>query len=669
MPARAEQRADSPDSNTTVSTENKLEGLTYQFMDFLDKEEYRWSELSSFVQAERDWGDRTVSKFIDREIEREKAYQGLVADFVRDSFAREEAAKQAASDILQTADARARTDERVVREVASDFLDAELSRAFSEISVCTDGLACGPNGGLDLFEALCAFKFALGLDVLVVAGHCQGVCPRDDRTVAVRCPDSALQTCVGSDLSTAAAMAGRPLSSTGPKDQQQRSVSTNLDALLSQLGTLKGDGGKVPALANGKEASGRDTGGTIEEDKGARLAPAARERRGRGDFSLRRDRKGLSWSVVAARLVLAELRVEVPVELVCAHRASFFAQTWLAGGDAEAALPLFSFALEHAPPWLLVPIVETEEEEAARQALVDWGDSIWFETHHESLLKFPPAGFYDTFLEEGVYGVGSDGGSLSHFVARRGTGFLTGRWREMSKGDETPRTGTFQLKMSSGGHAFLGERFDPQGRSLGLWHGHRLLVDGPPARPPPIGLVWVVASYVGRARARFALYLSDMSERKEAFSFPRERNGALEAIVADCRDAVSLWRWCPEAWAVLAACHEERGDLVGAIEAYEELLFLQPLGPVNMLKVNDVEALRDRSEDGLVAAAAAEDALKRDPKVALRVAHRSARLRDLWVIAAARDAERSDGSTCDGNWQGVWAKQVNQNRVRSPSMW
>ena len=88
-----------------------------------------------------------------------------------------------------------------------------------------------------------------------------------------------------------------------------------------------------------------------------------------------------------------------------------------------------------------------------------------------------------------------------------------------------------------------------------------------------------------------------------------------------------------------------------------------------MLKVNDVEALRDRSEDGLVAAAAAEDALKRDPKVALRVAHRSARLRDLWVIAAARDAERSDGSTCDGNWQGVWAKQVNQNRVRSPSMW
>jgi len=665
---RAEERDDYSGLNATLASENKLGGLTYQFMDFLDKEEGRWEELTTFVQAEREWGDRYVSKFIDREIEREKTYQRLVSDFLLNSLAREVAAKQAASGMLQTADARARTDERVVREVASDFLDAELSRVFSEISVCTDGLACGPNGGLDLFEAVCAFKFALGLDVLVVAGHCEGVCPREARTVAVRCPNKSLQTCVGSEPKASIGSVSKSLPTVG-----NMQASVELDALISQLGPLE------------LEGSPRRKRQSQEMDPGA----PPRMKRGRGDFSLRTDRDELSWSVVAARLILAELGVEVPIELVCAHRAHYFAQTWLAGGDAKSALPLFSYALDKAPPSLLMPYVETEEEGASRLALEDWGGSIWYETLHASLMSFPPARFYDTYLEEATYGLTGGEGTMSNFVARKGTGFLTGRWRESvpratsalegnqsetgeEKDEETCRSGTFQLKMSSGGHAFLGERFDSQGVSLGLWHGHRLLPEGPPAAPPPIGLLWVASSYVGRARARFALYLAEISGKDEvAAFFPREKSGALDAVQADCKDALSIWRLCPEPWALLAACREEMGDLVGAIEAYEELLFLQPPGPANMQKVAEVEALRSRTEEGTGAAAAAEDALKRDPQVAERVAHRSARLAALWGIAAARDAERSDegiGGTSDSGWRQAWAQQVHRNRLRDISL-
>ena len=61
--------------------------------------------------------------------------------------------------------------------------------------MCTDGLACGPAGGFDLFEACCAYKRALGItDVIVRAGHCESVCPRDG-AVTVRCPDQRNRVC------------------------------------------------------------------------------------------------------------------------------------------------------------------------------------------------------------------------------------------------------------------------------------------------------------------------------------------------------------------------------------------------------------------------------------------------------------------------------------------
>ena len=51
------------------------------------------------------------------------------------------------------------------------------------------GLACGPSGGFDLFEACSAYKHALQIDgVIVRTGHCESVCPRNG-AVTVRWPE------------------------------------------------------------------------------------------------------------------------------------------------------------------------------------------------------------------------------------------------------------------------------------------------------------------------------------------------------------------------------------------------------------------------------------------------------------------------------------------------
>jgi hypothetical protein len=100
---------------------------------------------------------------------------------------------------------------------------------------------------------------------------------------------------------------------------------------------------------------------------------------------------------------------------------------------------------------------------------------------------------------------------------------------------------------------------------------------------------------VGRARASLELYF--LRERTiVGLQPPSSRGGGevhestfardeqqlkkqgdfLASVVTDCQEAVSLWPRGPESLAVLVIAKEEQGDLTGAIEVLEELLFLQP---------------------------------------------------------------------------------------------
>jgi tetratricopeptide (TPR) repeat protein len=194
-------------------------------------------------------------------------------------------------------------------------------------------------------------------------------------------------------------------------------------------------------------------------------------------------------------------------------------------------------------------------------------------------------------------------------------------------------SGRFAVKMNKAGHAFLGQRWDSKGRSLGLWHGHRLLKtselsagDGDQYRwrlgsyacPPPVGVAWLHGAITGRARATLELVLAAEEDEKEddeedeqqqqqeqgregkaaakiTAAAEQRRKKRLAAVVADCELALSVWPRAPEPLALLAACREQLRDLTGAIEAYEELLFLEPPAPRNVEDVEGIEALRERS--------------------------------------------------------------------------
>jgi hypothetical protein len=81
------------------------------------------------------------------------------------------------------------------------------------------------------------------------------------------------------------------------------------------------------------------------------------------------------------------------------------------------------------------------------------------------------------------------------------------------------------------------------------------------------------------------------------------------------------------------------------------------------MDLDDVSALRVRSLDG---AAAAGDALTKDPSLRARVAARQARLADLWALAKARaDAPASDAQALEepaDAWRARWDGQLRSSR-------
>ena len=195
-----------------------LAGLSYQFMSFvgnelalergeerrrerevklgsiarflsseLDREEsLRRSFVDSEVQREREYKE-ALGSFVDGEVQREREYKEALERFVATGLERQGAAQSRVVSVATAVVDRAVTDERAAFDLASGFLDSELARAFPELAVCTDGLACGPSGGFDLFEACSAYKHALQIDgVIVRTGHCERVCPRNG-AVTVRC--------------------------------------------------------------------------------------------------------------------------------------------------------------------------------------------------------------------------------------------------------------------------------------------------------------------------------------------------------------------------------------------------------------------------------------------------------------------------------------------------
>ena len=60
---------------------------------------------------------------------------------------------------------------------------------------------------------------------------------------------------------------------------------------------------------------------------------------------------------------------------------------------------------------------------------------------------------------------------------------------------------------------------------------------------------------------------------------------------------LAMWPRAPEPLVLLAAAKEQLRDLRGAIEAYEELLFLEPPVPRNVEDIEGIEALRERTAE------------------------------------------------------------------------
>lgn len=224
-------------------------------------------------------------------------------------------------------------------------------------------------------------------------------------------------------------------------------------------------------------------------------------------------------------------------------------------------------------------------------------------------------------------------------------GTLFGTWSESTATDAAPGTsGKFRLSLNAKGNAFLGERFDSTGKQVGQWHGHRLEATGPPNSPPPIGLRWLCEAYVGRARCRLAKTtrcVDGNTPETTATSPPvpadceapisrldsataAEEARQLELAAADVARAIALWPRDAVAWSVLAEVREKQGLLSLAIDAYEELLFLQPPAP-QLARRDESSANR---QGGVVAALACARALE-DEELAVAVRARQGRLAEL----------------------------------------
>jgi len=342
-------------------------------------------------------------------------------------------------------------------KTAFDNRDKELGRVFPTLSVCTDGLACGQHGGLELLEAISAYKYALpGMsNVAVRSGPCEGVCPRDKCTVALRCPDQRLRTVKAVPAAKALGAKEKTMRPQASKREVKlsdalvgrASGSTDASSNLSTQSQLEVPLTKPSILFDSRD-NDEDNDVSGVEAKSAKVAAhnlaailAATSRSfdegdGAADWS-----RAMLWSEAAAKLVFAEIGTVVPPLLVVAHQAKHFGDLAANQKDFVTAQKLYNLAIENCPTRVFEPAWETEEEETARQALRSLSDSLWVESKHQSLLTFV---IKDDFLVESFReSSGSYCGGLAAMqdVSVEAGGVLEGTWVEGSA------IGTFKLQV------------------------------------------------------------------------------------------------------------------------------------------------------------------------------------------------------------------------------
>ena len=330
--------------------------------------------------------------------------------------------------------------------------------------MCTDGLACGQHGGFELLEAISAYKYTMpGIsNVAVRSGPCEGVCPRDKCTVALRCPDQRLRT-------VKAVPAGSVVAALTAQEQAVDQQSVKREAAFSDalLGSGSGSTEAPSNLSAQSQFSPQSTApamlfeGSIDDDSNdnngndlealsAKLiaqklsnilgtsigADADQDAPSAADWS-----DAMSWSEAAAKLVFAECGTMVPPLLVVAHQAKHFGDLAAKQTNFRDAEKLYNLAIEHCPTRVFEPAWETEEEETARRALRSLAGSLWVESRHNSLLTLV---IKDDFLVESFRessGSYCRGSAALIDVSVEADGLLKGTWMEGSG------SGSFQLQV------------------------------------------------------------------------------------------------------------------------------------------------------------------------------------------------------------------------------
>ena len=172
-----------------------------------------------------------------------------------------------------------------------------------------------------------------------------------------------------------------------------------------------------------------------------------------------------------------------------------------------------------------------------------------------------------------------------------------------------------------------------------------------------MGLRWLCEAYVARARCRLAqttrcaeadgraatsargpggMTAAENEEEEEEGCDPplvaspsvvAEEARQLELAAADVARAIALWPRDAVALSVLAEVREKQGLLSLAVDAYEDLLYLQPPAP-SLGEEAAEEPSDDRQQAGVLAARACARALE-DRELASAVRARQGRLAEL----------------------------------------
>lgn len=215
--------------------------------------------------------------------------------------------------------------------------------------------------------------------------------------------------------------------------------------------------------------------------------------------------------------------------LAAAWTAKTEADAALTAGQPKRAVPLFSEALELAPPTLLQP---SHDELGALPT--DFQDSVWETSMGE--LQFADS---ITSFEFGT----CDDLTLTDCVQDDLT--LRGQYETSSS-----EYGDFELLMSDDGRWLTGTLTGDREEE---WTGMRAGCGG--GEPPPPHVRWVHEAYVGRSRAHLAMRKPDLA-------------------ADDARAATALCCRAASGWEALAAAEDERGDAAAAALAREEIAFL-----------------------------------------------------------------------------------------------